>query len=564
MRIELAGRVQNIRLDPPTDNSLPSHRLGGRFLSEIIRLPAGSYAARVQIMFSEAAAGETVRILVRSVATGKDLDHLELPATPENRLKLDDLYLRFRLEDEQSVEIYGHTDANCASTLLRFITLVSADEGLQEENFYFQGYQKPAIKDLNCVIFGTTAVCNASCIHCPTNKDYRRGFPHGRMDLQLFTNIVTELAAGGFQGWFLFGLFGEPLEDPLLETRLQLIKQHLPNSRISIATNCGVYDSQRHAFLVELADNIGVHVEGISPEIYNKYMHPLKAERVFGKIAALLSADKGQKVHITSPVHKGNLAELPAIRTYFAAFGAKEPHFTQIGNRSWEAGPWSQLSLVPVGGFCFPEDLRTFVVDWDGAVLACCLDFSRSARLGDLTKQSVAEVLNGSAWSEMFEIHRTKSWCQKEACSRCRGDHYDSVQKLVQAVLTPGERTWRFPAQSFHVSPGVVRTEDGSIKIDNDVANGIVIYGPYRPLDPGRFRVSHFVEITNADSRKASVELDVVEDAMRSTAYKKVPISKCGPLEIDLDFECSGAVTEFRIKKTGVQFVHRGAVVRPI
>src|SRR5207253_4571065 len=159
---------------------------------------------------------------------GPDLDHLELSATPGNALRLDHLYLRFRLDEEQTVELYGHAAANCSSTLLRFITLLSADEEKDEESFSFQGYHRPTVKDLNCVIFGTTAVCNASCVHCPTNKDYRKHFPHGYMALELFTKILEDLAADGFPGWFLFGLFGEPLEDPLLEERLRLIKRLLP------------------------------------------------------------------------------------------------------------------------------------------------------------------------------------------------------------------------------------------------------------------------------------------------------------------------------------------------
>jgi radical SAM protein with 4Fe4S-binding SPASM domain len=528
-----------------------------------MRLPPGAYAARVQIIFSEAAAGETVRIGLRSLAEGDDLDHLELKASPENALVLDNLYLRFRLTAEQTIEIYGHAEANCASTLLRFITLVSADEGDDAESFAFQGFHQPSIKDLKCVIFGTTSVCNASCLHCPTNKEYLRNFPHGWMNLELFTKILHELAEGGFPGWLLFGLFGEPLEDPLLQPRLRLIKQLLPEARISIATNCGVYEPQKHAAVVELADDIGVHVEGISPEVYDRFMHPLKAERVFPKIVSLLSVAKDKKVHITTPVHKGNLAELPAIVKYFEGYGAGEPHFTQIGNRSWKDGPWSQLSLLPVGGYCIPDDLKTFVVDWDGAVLGCCQDFSKSARLGDLTQQSVAEILNGKAWLEMFEIHRTKNWCQKEACRHCRTDEYDSVQAMVRPLLTPGgEPSQRFPAESFHVSPGVLRSAEGDIHVGGEVADGIVIYGPYRRLGPGRYRVSHFFDITNISSSGAYIELDIVNDDGESTARRSLPRPKAGPLEIDLDFDADGSVTEFRVAKAGIEFVHKGALVQ--
>jgi radical SAM protein with 4Fe4S-binding SPASM domain len=565
MRIELHGRVQSIQLVPAAQPAVPFRRLGGRFFSELLSLPAGNYVARVQIMFSEFAAGEIVQIAAKLPADGTSLDRLELRATPENHRVLDDLYLRFHLEEDQTVELCGHTEANCASTLLRFITVVSTNDGsVDPEDFYFQGRTKPSITDLNCVIFGTTAVCNASCIHCPTNKDYRKGFPHGRMSLELFTKIVTELAEGGFPGWFLFGLFGEPLEDPSLEQRLRLIKQLLPQARISIATNCGVYDPGKHAFIVELADDIGVHVEAISPEIYDRLMAPLKAGRVFPKIISLLSLDKEKKIHITTPVHRANLSEITKIRAYFEAYGAREPTFTQIGNRSWEGGPWSELSLLPVGGFCFPEDLRTFVIDWDGAVLGCCLDFSKSAQLGDLTKESVSEVLNGKAWLEMFEIHRTKNWSQKEACSRCRTDKYDDVQTLVQSQLAPGNRAQRFSAETFHVSAGVTRVGEDSIHVGKETPDGIVVYGPYRSLAPGRYRVNHFLEVIGLASSEDRIELDIVRNGVHRTASRSFPIKKDGSLELDLEFENDGSVLEFRVAKVGVEFVHRGAVVHQI
>ena len=479
---------------------------------------------------------------------------------------MDDLYLRFRLNEEQSVEISGHTAANCSSTLIRYITIVSTDDSgiVNNEQFDFQGYTKPSIKDLTCVILGTTAICNASCPHCPTNKEHRRHFPHGTMNFDMFARIVTELANNGYAGWFLFGLFGEPLEDPLLEKRLRLIKELLPQATISIATNCGVYDPQKHAFIVELADHIGVHVEGVSSEVYERFMHPLKRERVFPRILSLLSIDKGNKVHITTPVHKGNLAEVTDIRKYFESYGAGEPHFTQLGNRSWEGGPWSQLALAPRGHWCAPDELRTFVIDWDGAVLACCLDFSKSAKLGDLSKQSIGEVLNGRPWLEMFNIHRTKRWSQKEACSRCRGDLYDTTQKIVQPLLAAGSRALRVPPQAFSLLPGVAQDAGGNICVGKDSADGVVIYGPYRRLSPGRYRVSHFLQVIKIGARNASIEIDIVMNCVQQTARKSYPVSRVGGLELALEFESNGSVAEFRVAKAGVEFVHNGAIVQEI
>lgn len=564
MRLELHGRVQDVQLVGSGRDASPYRQLGGRFFSEIVALPAGDYVARIQIMFSERAAGETIRLTAKSLADGTVLDRLEMSASPENRQASDHLYLRIHLDRALSVELSGDSEANCASTLLRFITIIGAEDARADPDaFSFRGYVTPAVRDLNCVIFGTTSVCNASCVHCPTNKEYRSGFPHGAMDWALFERIVTELAAERYSGWFLFGLFGEPLEDPLLEARLRLIKAKLPSSRLSIATNGGLYEPSRHGFLLELADDIGVHVEAITPEIYDQLMHPLKSERVFPRIVSLLHDDHENKVHITTPVHRKNLSEISKIKAYFAGYGAGEPHFTQIGNRSWESGPWAELALRPTGGFCFPDDLRTFVIDWDGAVLACCLDFSKSARLGDLRHQSVREVLASEPWLEMFEVHRTKNWARKSACSRCRTDKYDDVQKMIRPLLSES-RQLRFPVSAFRAVPGATRVDESCIDVAENAADGIVIYGPYKRLAPGRYRVSHLIEVKSPIDVGNRIDLDIVENGRSRTAFDSFSITEAGPLELQLNFKSDGSITEFRVAKVGARFAYRGAIVQEV
>src|SRR5262249_28420140 len=276
-------------------------------------------------------------------------------------------------------------------------------------------------------------------------------------------------------------------------------------------------------------------------EIYNRFMHPLKAERVFPKIISLLSIDRGKKVHITTPVHKGNLAEVGDIQKFFEGYGARQPHFTQIGNRSWEEGPWNQLALAPVGNWCTPDALRTLVIDWDGAVLGCCLDFSKSARLGNLTKQSIREVMNSKPWLEMFDIHRTKSWSQKEACSRCRSDLCETTETIVQPFRDTGTRTQHFTGEVFSVVAGVTRDAAGKICVGEQAPDGLVIYGPYRRLAPGHYRVGHFLEVTKVRRRKASIDIDIVVDGARRIDIKHYPISKQGGLELDLEFESGGS-----------------------
>ncbi len=169
----------------------------------------------------------------------------------------------------------------------------------------------------------------------------------------------------------------------------------------------------------------------------------------------------------------------------------------------------------------------------------------------------------------MFEIHRTKSWSKKPACSRCRYDHSGVVRGIVDTLLAPDNRSQRFSARAFHLTPGATRAHDDSgIAVGGEAADGIVIYGPYRRLMPGRYRVSHLIDVVTlaapAASIEPAIEIDIVVDGARQTAVKKYPVAGCGPIELELEFQSDGSVTEFRVGKTGVEFVHKGALVNQL
>jgi hypothetical protein len=126
---------------------------------------------------------------------------------------MDQIYLSFSLPEYDSVAISGHCEANCATHVLRFITIVDGD-GSDASKFFSPDIGVPSVGDIKVVNLGTTGVCNASCVHCPTNKDIRRALPNGRMSMELFNKLIYELKESSFLGEFRFGLVGEPLDDP--------------------------------------------------------------------------------------------------------------------------------------------------------------------------------------------------------------------------------------------------------------------------------------------------------------------------------------------------------------
>jgi sulfatase maturation enzyme AslB (radical SAM superfamily) len=577
-RIEMADRVYEAHL--ADRQSSPSHASEGRFFSETARLSAGRYAAKVNIVFSERAAGERICITARIRSPAVELDSVELTADPADRAASDKIILQFNLRREADVEIYGYAAANAKTTLLRFITIIEPrSRRVKEDDFNFDRHPVPRIADLKTVLIGTTGVCNASCIHCPTNKPDRRVLGHGHMGMALFTKIVSELAEAGFSGEFMLGLFGDPLADPLLEQRLRLIRQLLPKAIITIPTNCGLFDLAKHTFILELADIIPVHVESVSSEIYDRFMHPLKIDRVLPRIMSLLELDKQYgKVHITTPVHKENLAEIGEIYRHFTKHTFRRPAFTRIGNRSWDDGPWGDLSIAPIGGYCRPETLNYFFfVDRDGGVLPCCSDFSKSNRLGNLHTQTIAEVLGGPEVSAMTAVFQKKRWSERAGCNRCRYDDDTTIQRLIQpAILDQPAEIKHLPARAFLSVATAKHHADGSTQIDDNVDDGIVIYGPYQALPAGRYRVSHRVAVTDVAEGGGILTVDANVNYRSCLARTDIAITDPGDRELSIEFEIDSTALnelalnhawssfEFRIAKSGVSFVHRGATIYPL
>ena len=447
---------------------------------------------------------------------------------------------------------------------MRLLTILDDPTGsVVASDFDFPTSTQPAIRDIKEVSFGTTGICNASCVHCPTNK---KGFamPHGRMDAALFEKIIRELAAGGFTGQINFGLFAEPMEDTILLERLKLIKELLPDSPTTIATNAALYDPQKHWEVLDYVDHIAIHVEAMTPEVYDRLMHPLKSERVIPKINQLIEGLRLRErniANITTPVHKDNLSEVGRIAEYARDNGV-DYNFTSLSGRAWEGGQYPKLSIAPTGGLCRPNVLLDWLfIDFDGLVLPCCFDFSRSLPLGDLNHQTIEEMFSSPTWQSMFDTFKRGDWSSKGACSRCRADDAGEIVRLVDGLTSDVKSSLRrFPANSFRSAASTRRNPDGGIVADPEAPDSVLVYGPYVRAQPGRYRVYHDLRVLTA-SATCAIELDVCVGYRKTIARKRIGVSKENDFEATIDFEnTDDDVLEFRVHKSGnVSFEYKGA-----
>lgn len=283
------------------------------------------------------------------------------------------------------------------------------------------------------IAFGTTGLCNASCMHCPTGKTTTDQVPRVPMPLPLFESIIRQIQQLGIllHCQISFGLFGDALVDPHVQRRVQFVRETLPEALISINTNGAAYERSRHSMLSEEQLVLALHCESLKPDVYSALMQPLQLDRVLPKMEQIL-ADFGRKVLISVPVTRLNQDELPKMTEFFHQRGAGDLGFDIFSSRCVDDRTiFNTLALAPVKNACGPNVHEQLIVDCDGKVLICCNDFQRLEVIGDLSKQTLLEMLLSAERRRVVEQFATGRGNERRSCRECYCDrHVEGVHGL--------------------------------------------------------------------------------------------------------------------------------------
>jgi hypothetical protein len=318
------------------------------------------------------------------------------------------------------------------NTIARYAARLERDVAMAD---YDGSAEAPPLRVLRNIMIGTTGRCNASCIHCPTNKPETEAAPRNTMPMPLFEKLVRELRDGGIiiSDQVSFGLFGDGLVDPHVVERARMLHRALPGTRIVVNTNGAAFNRAKHAALRRWVSLISLHIESLRPEVYARLMAPLRLDRVLPKCDALLWSFPGQ-VAISVPVSRLNLDELDGIREYFQARGALQVEFDPLSSRcSEDQRLFRSLALDPQPIRCGPQVLDDLIVDCDGAVLVCCQDFARREVIGNLAESSLEEILHNLPRAKVRARFARGEHLEMKTCTLCYADLRTSMPDLVAA-----------------------------------------------------------------------------------------------------------------------------------
>lgn len=263
------------------------------------------------------------------------------------------------------------------------------------------------------VAIETTNYCNAKCSFCPNNA-LRRDRRH--MSDGLFEEIIEGCRKFPLLNVEPF-LNGEPLVDPKIMDRLELIKTHLPETNIRLFTNGYAMTPPRIRDLCKFSlDRLVISVNTLDPKRY-KSITGLEIDRLLSNLRYLAGSEWMNKIARKITLRMTRLPDTSKQEQVdFKAF-CKDLN-VQCTIKSVFNYKGDKPTILPVPNYPCEHITRLDILS-NGVVTLCCMDPGGEYPLGDATKDNIVSIFNGDASKRYRHYHRTGRRRAIAPCNRC-------------------------------------------------------------------------------------------------------------------------------------------------
>ena len=272
----------------------------------------------------------------------------------------------------------------------------------------------------------TTLSCNSRCIFCA----HHRKIMTGTMTKELYEKIIDECQACGIKQIF-FGVYGEFLTDKFMFERIEYLRKYGMN--YGFITNASLLTPEITDKLFKLGglNTVNFSANGFSKEVYEETMVGLKRDVAYRNMLYFLEQKEKHQTNDLAVV-------VSAVRTKlnkkdlkdFYNFWKKQKGVTTIFaidlmdriGKDYEGELGELGAMDSKSNWLSPcryvwEALRVY---YDGKVSSCCKeDDERKFIIGDLTRQTIKEVLSGEALKNLRECHLSGKRKDHPVCGKC-------------------------------------------------------------------------------------------------------------------------------------------------
>ncbi|MBN2177888.1 MAG: SPASM domain-containing protein [Deltaproteobacteria bacterium] len=285
--------------------------------------------------------------------------------------------------------------------------------------------------------------CNQACLMCPYSILEKPG-PPNYIDDALYAHILNELKKIGTVRYFTPMLQDEPLVDKNIHLRIEKARATLGDTpSIYVVTNGVMLNPRKVDDLIAAGvDLISVSIDAVNDDTYEAIHGSRNFGKVRGNVRSLLHLNPRPRVEVRFLKQRDNAGEERDFARYWKGLGA-DLLFHRVVNRAGTLSAFEEIKrgkrnlkerlfLIArdrVSPFC-PLPFYFLNILWNGEIILCCNDWGPQEILGDISRQSLSEVWNGSAMNRHRHLLYQGANKKSQVCKDCSyGYNYSRARK---------------------------------------------------------------------------------------------------------------------------------------
>ncbi len=254
--------------------------------------------------------------------------------------------------------------------------------------------------------------CNLRCGMCPMGK---LGRPDADMSWSLVEKVASEFRAHRIRTSWLHEM-GEPLLYPRLAEAIDLFPG------CSVSTNAINLDAEygRDVLGTSLR-RIRLCVDTVNPRVYPFIRRGGIFEEVVDNIRTFLELSKGHDIQVEIQRMITLQTAHETVEQFGEFFHLDRYPQARVIEKTCEGLDTSDATDLHEAYYgCFQGyPFRWFIVLADGRVTHCCYDSDGAQAIGDLSTQTVQEILGSEVLQRFMEAFQGKDWETLPRCGEC-------------------------------------------------------------------------------------------------------------------------------------------------
>ena len=281
-----------------------------------------------------------------------------------------------------------------------------------------------------------TGHCNINCAMCARSVGLTRPTKH--MDIELFKDIVNQSKFYNMPiGWFHH--FGETLMYPHLREALSYFKQN-GLGRGAISTNAILLNEEKRDILLENASYILCCMDSMDPDAYKQIRANKFYKRVRDNISNLIAErnKRGIDCKIVVQFLRTSFNPDESIADMMEYFGQHDNvKYIEKGTVKHPNGGnvaiYSSTNSADYRVGCYMAR-RQLCILCTGDCAACCWDADGQQVIGNVTRQSLAEIWQGHEHRQLQAQIDAGDFSKLPLCEKCSGPDTGDERRVVEQV----------------------------------------------------------------------------------------------------------------------------------